>query len=396
MTIELPPALTTDLLYPPDAAFMARTDLVVTKMLGYTKLQLDTVTTLLPGLLNGLCTVRHEAGAGPEVIGIYRRAGVKIAEDTFTFRTQEEAEVIADRLIAQGKRLFWPYPPTDMRYPEEAHLVSPELSRFLNAKVNMPAFIPPQHLALRRILSFDELKAFKFSGPVFLKAAGDAATGWGFAVRACQDFTAFQNARQWFTEHRDSIPSVIMEEAVELVNCWCAGLAVGAAKTVCFGGAEQLFNSPANQSGSIIDPDAAFPEAARALAVQIGKNAGKLGFKGIAGLDIGLASDGRLIVFDPNFRFNSSTSQLLFHESAAARSGLSVSCSVQLTPTMSFSELAVHLEAPISDGWFVPTRIFNGEKHSLSEGRHIVTGFVLGRDRTDAKKAVALLQTLIV
>ncbi len=179
-----------------------------------------------------------------------------------------------------------------------------------------------------------------------------------------------------------------MEESVELVNCWCAGLAAGEASTVCFGGAEQLFHSPANQSGSIIDPAAAFPDAARILAVRVGEAARKLGFKGIAGLDIGLAVDGRLVVFDPNFRFNASTSQLLFHESAVARSGLPVSRSVQLTPAAPFQDLSARLEAPIDEGWFVPTRIFNGEKHPLSEGKHIVTGFVLGQDRADADRAV--------
>ncbi len=147
MTNELRPALMTDQLYPPDTAFMARTDLVETRMLGFTGLHLDTVTTTLAGVLNGLCTVRHEAGAGSEVIELYRRAGIRFEEELRTFQTQEEAEAIAEDLIARGKRLCWPYPPPANRYPEGAQLVSTELYRFLNAKINLPALVPPQHLA---------------------------------------------------------------------------------------------------------------------------------------------------------------------------------------------------------------------------------------------------------
>ena len=392
MTAGLRSALAADLLYPPGSAFMARTDLHQTRMLGFTNLLLDTVTTLLAGILNGRSAVRHEAGAGPEVFAVYRRAGMVVEEDTRTYRTVDEAEALADGLIREGKRLFWSYPPPERRFPDKAQLVTPTLYRFLNSKANLERLVPSRHLPERRILSHEDLAEFEPSGPVFLKSAGDAATGWGFAVRPCPGKPEFEDARRWFLEHRDGVPAVIVEEAVNLAGCWCAGIAVSESGAVCFGGAEQLFRAPARQFGSLIDPDASFPQEGRALAETVGMAAQRLGFRGVAGLDIGLGCDGRLLVFDPNFRINASTHQLLLHDSAAARSGLRVSRSFQASPGGPFKDLAERLDAPIGDGWFVPTRLFNGEKHPLSEGRHIVTGFVLGNSRQDAEDAARRLE----
>lgn len=389
---NLAPVIPTDGLYPADAAFMARTNLFETRMLGYKALGLDTVTAHLAGLLNGRTAIRHEGGGGEEVFAIYRRAGIEVKEETLIYRTPEDADAFADALIAQGKRLFSPYPLPADRFPDKGLLVPPTLWRFLNAKINLDAIVPPEFLPERETLSCKELASFEPPRPLFLKAAGDDATGWGYAVHPCHDRVTFDNARRWFAEHRDSVSDVLVEEWADVSICWCAGIAISDNDTLCFGGAEQIFSSPAKQSGSIIDPEYIFPEEGRSLAVQVGETARRLGYRGIAGLDIGLRNDGRLIVFDPNFRVNSSTAQLLFHDSAVTRTGHSVTCSFNAEPSCAYSKLAVRLEAPIWDGWFVPTRLFNGEKHPLSMGKHLVTGFVLGHNRIESEDAAKSLK----
>ncbi len=389
---NLAPALPADKLYPQDAVFMARTDLFETRMLGYKALSLDTVTSLLAGLLNGRTAIRHEGGGVEDILAIYRSAGIEVEEETLLYSTQEEAYSLADTLIKQGKRLFNPYPLPAGRFPDNVFLVPLKLWRFLNAKVNLDSIVPPEFMPERKYLSCEELDSLEPSGPLFLKAAGDATTGWGYAVHPCQDKATFDNARRWFAEHRDSVTGVIAEEWVNVSICWCAGISISDSETLCFGGAEQLFSSTARQSGSMIDPEFMFPDEGRLLAVRVGEAARRMGYLGIAGLDIGLRNDGRLVVFDPNFRFNASTAQLLFHDSAVARTGHSVTRSFHAEPGCTFNKLATRLEAPIRDGGFVPTRIFNGEKHPLSMDRHFVTGFVLGHDRIEAEGAVQLLK----
>ncbi len=388
MSGKLSPLIPIDLLYPADAVYMARTDLLETKMLGYTPLHLDTVTAMLVGLLNGRTAIRHECGAGKELFDVYRYAGMQIDEETLTYRSVEEAEALADDLLAQGKRLFSPYPLCSGRFPDSGQLVSPELYCTLNAKINLHRLAPSEFLPERQILSHKEFADFTPSGPVFLKAGSYAATGWGFAVQPCRNISDLKTARQWFAKYRESIPAILVEEWIDVSTCWCAGIAVGEDETICFGGAEQIFSSPARQSGSVIDPENSFPETGKKLATRIGEAARQQGFRGIAGLDIGLRTDGRPVIFDPNFRFNSSSTQLLFHDSATCRSNLPVSYSFQTTPRGKFKTLNVRLKKAIDQGRFVPTRLFNGEQHPHANGTHIVTGFVLGENRK-AAEAVA-------
>ena len=384
---ELVPALDPDRVFPPDAAFMARTDLAATRLLDFEPLNLDSVTSHWSGLLGDRPAVRHRAGAGPEVVALYRRAGIRVREETWIYRTQDEAEAIADRLVERGARLFWPYPPRAGRFPDAAHLVPPPLWRRINAKEHLAALVPAESLPPRRILSHEALADFEPGEPVFLKAAGESPTGMGYAVRYCPDRGAFEAARQWFAARRADAPAVIVEAALDVECCWCAGIGVAENETHSFGGAEQLFSAPGCQSGSLVDPERALPAQGVALAREVGEAARRLGFRGIAGLDIGRTRDGRLLVFDPNFRFNSSSAQLLFHPSAAARAGLAVSVSFDETVGGSFAEVAARLAAPIDEAWFVPLRLWNGEEHPLAEGRHQITGMVLGRDRREAEAA---------
>lgn len=392
---RLQPALSATQLYPENAVFMARTNLFETRMLGYTAQQLDSATSILMGLLNGLATVRHEATFSNEILDLFQRAGIELDEDLHLYQTGQQARDCADKLISAGKKLFWPYPPPAGYYPDSAHLVPLDLYRFLNAKQNLPKLIPVEHLAPRQMMSHDQLAAFEPDLPVCLKAAGDAATGWGFAVFHCPDRTAFVKAREWLAAHRESVPAVLIEQWLDVRCCWCVGVAVSDEGTVCFGGAEQIFHAPTKQAGSQIDPERALPPDAVVLAVKVGEAARALGFRGVAGFDIGLAMDGRLILFDPNFRIASSTQQILFHQSAVERCGLPVSRSFQTTPVGPFKHTSARLHAPIDQGWFVPSRFFNGENHLLSGGKHIVTGFVLGADQHQASLAAKRLQALL-
>lgn len=392
MTGKLVPLISADKLYPTDAVYMARTDLLATQMLGYTPFLLDTVTAMLVGLLNGRTAIRHECGAGKEIYEIYRYAGIEVEEETFVYSSLEEAETLADKLVARGKRLFSPYPLRCGRFPDSGQIVPPRLYCKLNAKVNLGQLAPPEVLPKRQVLSHEEFAEYTPASPVFFKAAGDAATGWGFAVQPCRNASELDAARKWFAQYRESCPAILVEEWVDVATCWCAGIAVGAESTLCFGGAEQLFSSPARQAGSIIDPDNTFPDAGRKLATQIGEAARRLGYRGIAGLDIGVRADGRPVVFDPNFRFNSSSTQLLFHDSATSRVNLPVSYSFQANPRCRFETLTGRLKQVIDRGRFVPTRLINGERHPHSNGSHVVTGFVLGENRKAAATAAEKLR----
>jgi hypothetical protein len=379
-------------LCPDNAAYMARTDLQQTRMLGYTPFNLDAVTTLLLGLLGDRATVRHICGTTDEILNFLTEAGLSIHEEMYRYETGAEAEAIADRLISEGRKLFWPYPLRADRFEDTAHLVPPALWSRLNSKTALPDLVPPEALAPRQSYATEALPE-DIVLPAYLKAGGEEATGWGYAVRHCETAEQLAEAREAFLAQ--GIESVIVEEAMAVTRCWCVNLAVGPEGVQYLGAAEQTFSAPARQLGSVIDPEASYPETGHALALHVAEEARKRGFLGVCGLDIGQTTDGRLIVFDPNFRFNSSTPQILLHRMAAERSGLRLSLSFSGKAHCSMASLIARLRGPVADGWFVPTRLLDGALLPAAEGASLCTGFVLADTREAAETRSHLLQSLI-
>lgn len=389
----LVPSISADLIWRAKTAFAARPDLVQTRMLGFRPVHQDAVTTMLPGLLNGLATVRHRSGVTPAILQTFSRAGLVTDEDLHTYETADEAWAAADRLIAEGYRLTAPYPLPGGRFADDAQLVPPALWRRLNAKRNLPAIVATPHLARRLVVTPREAAALPFDGPVWVKAGGEEATGWGFAVRHCPD--APMRAAAIADLAALGVAEIILEEDVAAVHSWCVSLVLGEAATLFAGATLQTFAAPGRQSGSVVDPAVPLPPAARDLALSVGEAARMFGFRGLAGLDIGLAGDGRLIVFDPNFRFNASTSQAMLHDAAAARSGLLASRSFHATLPAVMDALCARLDRPVDEGWFVPTRLLDAALLPAAEGRSFVTGFVLGHDAADTSmRGAALLRLL--
>lgn len=394
MTPRLTPLLPPDALYPADAAFMARTDLVETRMLGYTPYNLDAVTTLMVGLMGARPTVRHVAGVTDEILALFDLAGIACDEDIRRYRTGDEAEAHADRLIAEGYRLTAPYPLPDGRYPEAALLVPRALWLALNAKSGLHTLAPPGTIAGRRTASLAALATMAFDRPVWIKSAGDAPTGWGFAVRRCDSAGALRAAADDLRA-MGAPDAIIVEDDIPVGTTWCMGIAVDDSATRPAGWTAQVFTSPGRQAGSLIDPENPPPPAAEALALAVGEAARARGFRGLAGLDIGATAEGRVFVFDPNFRINASSAQALFHPAAAARTGLAASVSVGLSAPLPFAAMAARLRGPIAEGWFVPTRMLDAAHLPAAEGRSVFTGFALGATAAEAGAARDRLAALL-
>ena len=390
---RLSPAFTGDRLFPVNAAYMARTDHHQTRLLGIKPYNLDSITLALMGLLNGCPTVRHRSGVTDAALALLERAGLTVSEDMRIYEDEVQAERHGDDLISEGYKLFWPYPLRESRFPTDGHIVPPELWLRLNAKRYLSRLVPASNIAPREILPLERMTVFCFKHPVFLKAGGEAPTASGFAVRYCPDREHVLRAVEWFREN--DIQELIVEEALPIESSWCATIVVEQSRTAYIGAAEQEFEAPGKQCGSIIDEANPLPESGVQLAVMAGEEARKQGFVGVAGLDIGQTSNGELVVFDPNFRFNGSSVQVFLHCSAARRAGLAVSVSAQSPSSLTVHDLARALRGPIDDGWLVPTRVIDGTLLPIAEAASIFTGFILGADRADAAANREALERLL-
>ena len=364
-------------LLPADAAWMARSDLQQTRMLGYQEVTLDSVTGLGLGLMGRQPAVRHVATVSDAILELMALAGHRIDEETLRYESFEEAHAHARNLIRRGYRLCSPWPMPAGAYRDEDLVVPLPLWRRLNGKAHLHELVAPEHLSPRQVLGLEAARQHRWCEPLWLKVANEEATGFGYAVRYCETPTAYQAALSEL--HRLSgAPSYLLETHVSVVRSWCAAFSVADDGTTYLGCAEQLFEHPGRQSGSLIDMARMPTGDATALVVSIGEKARAMGYRGLAGCDLGQAEDGRLVVFDPNFRMNASTPQVVFH-SLLARSGQPVvSRSVNIRTPQPFAELALRLREWIGAGRFVPTRLLDAALLPAAQGRSFVTGFVVG------------------
>lgn len=382
-----------DVFLPDDAAFMARTELSQLRRLGMNAMNLDTVTGSVLGVIGRRPSVRHQACVTDKILAFLTDAGLPISEDIRVYRNADQAERHADGLIAAGYRLFGPYPLREGRFPPQAQLVPSSLWRSLNSKANLGQLVPSQYLAPRWMWHEGEVPELPADG-VYLKYGGTEATGNGLCVRYCRDTDSFARALDWF-QAEGCADHLVVEQAIDTDIAWCANVSVTETGCHFLGAAEQLLDAPGQQSGSMIDPDFPFPQSGIDLVIHISEVARARGFLGIAGFDIGRAADGHLTVFDPNFRINACTSQILLHPAASARSGLGVSRSFHITSKLTVDELTSRLTPIIADGWLVPTRVIDGRWLGADAPPAACTGFVLGSTREEAAANLLLLKTMV-
>jgi hypothetical protein len=393
VTAPLVPTLAADDILPADAAYFARTDLATTVMVGFRPFNVESVTLHLQGLLGSRPAVRHICGATDEILATLRDAGLQAGEETLTYGTGAEAEALAASLLERGHRFVSAYPLPPGRWPDAAQVVPPTLWGQLNAKSALADLVPPAHLPHRDVMPISVARRRAFGGPVWVKAGGPLATGCGYAVRRAADAAAYVAALEELAALGDTGP-IVVEEDVHVATCWAIQLGI-TDRGAAFGGAsEQVFASPGRQSGNLVDTRLPFP--APELAIAIGDVAHHRGFRGFAGLDIGQAVDGRLVVFDPNFRFTASTAQAMLTPAAAARSGLAVSMSVEIETPRRMQEIIGLIRGPVADGWFVPTRLIDAALLPVAEGLSRVSGFTLGQDRAGAEAARERLRAMLV
>lgn len=238
-------------------------------------------------------------------------------------------------------------------------------------------------MAPRRQIGLDDTLS-DLELPAFLKSADAEATAWGYAVRYCETSKDVAEAQE--SLRSQGVSRGLLETAMPIERCWCANLIVTEDGVTYAGAAEQLFEAPGRQLGNVIDPENPFPDAGIALACAVADEARRMGFIGVVGLDIGRTTSGQMIVFDPNFRFNACTVQVLLHDSAAARGVGSVSRSFSGTTTLSCAACIDQVRGAVADGWFVPLRVIDPAYMAVAEGTCLVSGFVMGADHAEAER----------
>jgi hypothetical protein len=153
---------------------------------------------------------------------------------------------------------------------------------------------------------------------------------------------------------------------------------------VPLGCAEQVCDDLGRYRGNWIDAASAVPEDVTAAVLAIVREAARRGYRGLAGVDVAFASDGRVVVLDLNFRSNGSTAGVLLRDDLLRRRGARVVRFRSWHADGDFAALRRAADPAIARGTLVPRTGWDPAASGLG-GPARMSGFLLG----DAREQVA-------
>lgn len=374
----LRPSRTFDQLLPPGAVYAPRTTIEHVGWVLSEAYRLDTLTGLTLLVTGSVPLLCHQNTVTPEILAFFEACGAAPSAHRVTYQTAEQAFEQTRRWAADGRHIVCPYPLPAESCEPHALLVPDALYRWLNDKSNLDELVDadwlPPAVMLGPDAAQDLLTAF-VGEPVYIKACVAGASGAGIDVRYAPDVKARQQALEWLAGHAQAFSGVRVELALEIPICWCLNLSIQRDHIEYLGAAIQLFASPGQQCGSRIDPSQMPPASAVEEVMRIARKAQQMGYRGLAGFDLGLTAQARPFIFDLNFRMVSSTAQLLLHQSAVERIGARVTESWHRITQGPLAPALAAIEPLGRSGRFVPCRLW--EATPESQGCSMITGFLV-------------------
>jgi hypothetical protein len=262
--------------------------------------------------------------------------------------------------------------------PPKQYWIQRDLLAFLNNKANLGNLVSKACVPARRSFAKGspiERKAVRY--PVVVKVASDESISGGLGVRICRDAAAFEEALELFGTAR----RLILESHLPIRRNLCIQFAILPDGTVSYiGAAEQVIDAKGAYLGNWLDQTLAPSPAAKLACRLAAERAARAGYRGVAGFDTAELGDGRVFIFDINFRLNGSTLPLFFHQALTARYGKPVLRTRFCKFSGSYRQLLAHLERWSGDGKFIPFAIQRPQEESQPAR---VFGVLMGKNRAE-------------
>lgn len=366
--------------YPPGTVLMPCGDPTALRLVSSEPSFPDAATGIYLAIAGGMPLICHRNAATPLIQDFFREAGIHPGSNIASYETREEAVAIAGDFVRRGWKLAYTYPLPPELASGRGLLVRMSLYHWLNDKANQNKLVDARYLPRHEMSppeSAPRLLDYLPDRAVFVKVCRKGVSGGGSDVYFCRRGSDRRAALEWIRTRGPSLTAVRVEQAMEIPVCWCVNVGVSGSKARSIGAAIQLFSAPARQIGSRINIGDPPPREVIDIATSIADRARSLGYRGIAGIDIGVSGSGRPFVFDLNFRPAACTPQVLLHEAAVTRAGASMSQSWKGVVEGGLEPALERLRGISGRGAFVPARLYDGQPGAA--GKSVISGFVVGR-----------------
>lgn len=252
----------------------------------------------------------------PDLLAVLQDAWMPVGTDLRVYYSESEFAELCRKAVADGEQLAMEYPHPEHTAPAHASVKHRDVLSYLNNKINIDRLVSAPFQLARTVISREHLGAvLTEADPWVLKAATDLAHGGGFDI-----YIHAANTPIELPEFVDTTHEFVLEQRVDLVNNWGIQLCVLQDGTVEFIAAtEQITDEAGQYLGARFGPHVTPPEHLIEECRQITSKAAAQGYRGFCGIDGGLTTEGKLAIFDLNFRVTSTSCPLLCLRALAQR-----------------------------------------------------------------------------
>ena len=345
--------------------------------------QLDSFTggqLVVAGDMSIVCSEGFVSPAARELLAL---AGLEIASERIVYRAGEELGALSRAAAANpgGSVVLSHAMPPELLQGTRCW-VEPRLLSYLNNKGSLPALVRSEHTPPRHVFEREE---YFSSGdqrlPAVIKAASDQTSGGGCAVMICRTEDDLKAAETLFRD----VNEIVVEQLLDIVRNPCLNFAVMERGDVRYlGFADQDVTAEGRYRGNWLESGSSITEETLEAALVPVQRGAAMGYRGFAGIDVALTSDGRTYVLDLNFRANGCTTPLLLAAAVEERSGAAVMHFRKLLGSGSAEELARDLAPYVQGSRIVPLNLFDPVIAGHPNKPPSVQALILGSSREDA------------
>jgi hypothetical protein len=339
----------------------------------------------------------HRACVGPASYELYDLAGMPDPAPHIGYAGSDEAEEQVFRLAQYGRPLLTDYRPPPDFWDRGLWLNRPELIAYLNDKANLDALAPPAAFPERFFVPHCELRQLADRAPTLpavLKASTEEGNGGGLDVRICRTAAEWSDAVSFFETQAAHLRGLVVERFEAFTATWCALVGITDEGWSHWGSSQQVCSGDGKYGGNWKGRGFEMPEAALELVAHVADQGQRRGFRGVAGMDLGRTEDGRLLVFDLNFRLNGCTPQVVFHDAACERVGAVVSRSRRFRFSRPLAEVVPQLRPLLEQGRLVPVSAFDAALDPAKGGVSSVSTLLVGASRDEVRQLEQQLEAL--
>lgn len=383
---RLHPALTLAAVFGAGSVYCPRPSFTVPGWVPQDPAVLDLVTGRDLTMAGETTAVCSDSVASPEGLRLLADAGLPVRARLLRFRGRDEYAAVLRDLQQSGARVVAQHVHDPAELAPTSCRIPPSLSSFLNNKGNLARLVPPDLLAARLVFPTDALPgsvALLAHGPVVLKVASDRPTAAGFDVWICREPEEVDVARPAL----DGAEHVVVEAFLDIRRNLCVHFVVEPRGSVRFLGiADQVCDARGRYLGNWIGAVGGVPSAAASAGKKIAEPAAALGYRGFAGLDMAVCADGRLRVFDLNFRVNGSTVAVLLSEEIRRLRGMPVMRLRSFLAGADFGGMIAGAREAVARGILVPLATYQPAESGRPADPPRLLGLVPGKSRMDVRR----------